>query len=237
MRFIAHHDALTGLPNRALLRDRFQLAINGARRNRTRLAMMFIDLDHFKHINDSLGHEAGDALLVSVAERMRSCLRDTDTICRQSGDEFVILLPNVRDSNDAAHLADKILASLEAPHLVMGQELRVTCSAGVSLYPDDGETIDLLMRHADSAMYQAKGRGRNSVELFSREMNDMHHDRVAIAASLRGAVRRGELRLHYQPQFDVHDGQPAGHRGAGALAASRARALDARQLHRRGRGV
>ena len=206
VRFIAHHDALTGLPNRALLRDRLQLALNGARRNRNRLALVFLDLDHFKDFNDSLGHEVGDGLLVSVAERLRSCLRDTDTICRQSGDEFIVLLPTVRDSNDAAHLADKLVAAVATPHLVLGHALRVTCSAGVSLFPDDGETIEVLMRHADSAMYHAKGRGRNSVEFFSREMKLQHQDRVAIAAELRDALGREELRLHYQPQFDVRSG-------------------------------
>jgi diguanylate cyclase (GGDEF)-like protein/PAS domain S-box-containing protein len=206
VRFIAHHDALTGLPNRALLRDRFQLALNGARRNRSRLALVFLDLDHFKDVNDSLGHEVGDGLLVSVAERMRSCLRDTDTVCRQSGDEFIVLLPNVRDSNDAAHLAEKLVAALGKPHQVLGHDLRVTCSAGVSLFPDDGETIDLLMRHADSAMYHAKGMGRNNVEFFSRELTARHQDRVSIATALRQALANDELRLHYQPQFDVSTG-------------------------------
>jgi two-component system CheB/CheR fusion protein len=144
VRFIAHHDALTGLPNRALLRDRCQLALNSARRNRSRLAMMFIDLDHFKDINDSLGHEAGDSVLVMVAERLRVALRDTDTVCRQSGDEFIVLLPGVRDANDAVHLAEKLVDSIAMPHKVMGQELRVTCSAGLSLYPDDGNTRSLV---------------------------------------------------------------------------------------------
>jgi predicted signal transduction protein with EAL and GGDEF domain len=148
----------------------------------------------------------GDGLLVSVADRLRGCLRDTDTVCRQSGDEFIVLLPNVRDGNDAANLADKLVGVLDKPHLVLGHELRVTCSAGVSLFPDDGESIDLLMRHADSAMYHAKGLGRNGVALFSREMNEQHQDRVAIAQALHGAVARNELRLHYQPQFDVLSG-------------------------------
>lgn len=210
VRFIAHHDALTGLPNRALLRDRFQLALNGARRNRNRLALIFIDLDHFKDINDALGHEGGDALLVSVAERMRAAVRDTDTICRQSGDEFIALLPSVRDANDAAHLAEKLIERIAQPHEVGGQTLRVTCSAGVSLYPEDGETIELLMRHADSAMYHAKGLGRNKVELYAREMNQQHQDRVSIASALRLAVERQELRLHYQPQFDVLTGDLRG---------------------------
>ena len=210
VRFVAHRDALTSLPNRALLRDRFQLALNGARCNRNRLALMFIDLDHFKDINDALGHEVGDALLVSVAERIRACVRDTDTICRQSGDEFIALLPSVRDANDAAHLAEKLIVRIALPHEVLGQTLRVTCSAGVSLYPEDGETIDVLMRHADSAMYHAKGLGRNKVQLYAREMNQLHQDRVGIASALRLAVERQELRLHYQPQFDVQTGELCG---------------------------
>ncbi|PXW92864.1 PAS domain S-box-containing protein/diguanylate cyclase (GGDEF)-like protein [Sphaerotilus hippei] len=210
VRFIAHHDGLTGLPNRVLLRDRFQLALNGARRSRSRLAVIFIDLDHFKDINDSLGHEQGDALLVSVAERMRSCMRDTDTICRQSGDEFIVLLPSVRDANDAAHMADKLITQMARPHHILGQELRVTCSAGVSLYPDDGDTIDALMRHADSAMYHAKGNGRNGVAFFGPEMNEKHQARMSIANALHHAVPRDELRLHYQPQFDVRTGRLVG---------------------------
>lgn len=204
VRFIAHHDALTGLPNRALLRDRFQLAINVARRNRTRLAVLFIDLDHFKDINDSLGHEVGDALLVSVAERMRQSLRDTDTVCRQSGDEFIALMPAVRDSNDAGHLAEKIVQAVAMPHAILGHDICITCSAGISLYPDDGETIDALMRHADSAMYHAKGMGRNSVEFFAKEMNADLHMRMNLVNELRKAIEREELTIHYQPQFDVN---------------------------------
>jgi diguanylate cyclase (GGDEF)-like protein/PAS domain S-box-containing protein len=206
MRFIAHHDALTRLPNRALLRDRFQLAINGARRSHTRVALMFIDLDLFKDINDTLGHEVGDQLLISVADRMQQCVRDTDTICRQSGDEFIALLPGVHDHNDAARLAEKLIQSIAKPHFIRGHKLHVTCSAGISIFPDDGDTIDDLMRHADSAMYHAKGGGRNAVEFFSKNMNVRQQERLSINTALRGAVDRQELVLHYQPQFSISTG-------------------------------
>jgi diguanylate cyclase (GGDEF)-like protein/PAS domain S-box-containing protein len=208
--FIAHHDALTGLPNRTLLRDRFQLALNVARRNRTRLALVFIDLDHFKDINDTLGHEVGDALLVSVAERMRTCIRDTDTVCRQSGDEFIVLLPNIRDASEAANVSEKLVATVAEMYSLRGHEVRVTCSAGVSMYPEDGDTIELLMRNADSAMYHAKSMGRNGLEFFEKAMTIKHQDRMAVASLLRNAVSRNEMQVHYQPQFDVRTGMLVG---------------------------
>jgi two-component system, chemotaxis family, CheB/CheR fusion protein len=204
VRFIAHHDTLTGLPNRALLRDRFQLALNGARRNTTRLAVVFVDLDRFKEVNDSLGHEVGDALLVSVADRMRTAVRDTDTVCRQSGDEFVVLLPNVRDANDAEHLADKLVRQIAKPHQLGKHEITLTCSAGVAMYPDDGNTMDEVLRHADGAMYHAKNRGRNQVAFFSSEMNRHQHDRKLLVDALRGAVAR------FQPQLSVVSGELVG---------------------------
>ncbi|MFO1320797.1 MAG: EAL domain-containing protein [Burkholderiales bacterium] len=210
VRFIAHHDALTGLPNRSLLRDRLQLATNRAKRDRTRLAMLFIDLDHFKNINDTLGHEVGDALLVSVANRLVSNVRDTDTICRQGGDEFIVALPGVRDSNEVAHIAEKILASLALPHQLRGREIQITCSIGVSLYPDDGDSIDELLRHADTAMYHAKGRGRNALEFFAQPMNDALIERMAVLGPLRRAIGANELELHYQPTFNLANGQLEG---------------------------
>lgn len=201
VRFIAHHDALTGLPNRALLRDRLQLAINRARRERTRLALLFIDLDHFKHINDTLGHEVGDALLVSVARRLQTSVRDTDTICRQGGDEFIVALPGVRDSNEVAHITGKVLDAISQPMQLLGHEIQLTCSIGVSLYPDDGTHIDELLRHADTAMYHVKGHGRNSLEFFAQPMNDELTERMSIIGPLRKAIANGDLELHYQPMF------------------------------------
>ncbi len=210
VRFIAHHDPLTHLPNRALLRDRFQLALNGARRNNTRLAVVFMDLDRFKEVNDSLGHEVGDALLVSVADRMRDSVRDTDTICRQSGDEFIVLLPNVRDVNDAEQLASKLVRQIAQPHVLGKHEVTVTCSAGVAIYPDDGDNMDEVLRHADGAMYHAKNQGRNQVAFFSADMNQQQLQRKLLVAALRSAIDRDELRLAYQPQLDVTSGALVG---------------------------
>ena len=203
-RFIAHHDALTGLPNRTLLRDRLQLALNTARRVRGRMALLFLDLDRFKDVNDSLGHEIGDALLVSVAARLRSCVRDSDTVCRQSGDEFIVLLPTIRDANEAAHVADKVLAQVSQPHALMGHTIQLTCSIGIGMYPDDGASADELIRHSDAAMYHAKGSGRNGLHFFSHALDAARSDRVTVTSGLRQALADGQLELHYQPQFEVN---------------------------------
>jgi len=202
-RFIAHHDSLTGLPNRTLLRDRLQLALNTARRSSTSLALVFLDLDRFKDVNDSLGHEAGDALLVSVATRLRGCVRDSDTVCRQSGDEFIVLLPSVRDAHEAALVGEKILSQVSLPHAVLGNTVQLTCSIGVGMYPDDGKSADELIRHSDAAMYHAKGSGRNGLHFFSHALDTARSERVSVAAGLRQALQAGALELHYQPQFDV----------------------------------
>ena len=209
-RFIAHHDALTGLPNRALLNDRLQLAISMARRERRRVAVVFLDLDRFKEINDSLGHQVGDALLKAVAARLTSSVRDTDTICRLSGDEFIALLPGVHDSGEVSRIVGNMHAGLAKPFQVDGVEMRVTASVGVALYPDDADSIDLLMRNADAAMYHAKGSGRNSYQFFSPEMNTALVDRLAIAGALRSGVRDGQLELYYQPEIDVASGRLLG---------------------------
>ncbi len=205
-RFIAHHDALTGLPNRALLNDRLQLAISTARRARRRVAVVFIDLDRFKEINDSLGHQVGDALLKAVAARLTASVRDSDTICRLSGDEFIALLPGVHDSGEVSRIVGNLHAGLAQPFPVDGVELRVTASIGVALYPDDADSIDLLMRNADAAMYHAKGSGRNAYQFFSPEMNTALVDRLAVAAALRNGLRDAQLELHYQPVIDVASG-------------------------------
>jgi two-component system CheB/CheR fusion protein len=210
VRFIAHHDALTGLPNRTLLRDRLQQAINGGRRHKSRVAVLFIDLDHFKTVNDSLGHQIGDQLLQGVANRLRTCTRDTDTLCRQSGDEYIVVLPGVRDSGEAAHVATKIVETLSAPYHIEGHELTVTPSIGISIYPEDGDSIDVLVRNADAAMYHAKGSGRSNFQFFTPEMNARATERLAIATQLRRALSRAELRVYYQPQYDVNSGQLVG---------------------------
>jgi two-component system CheB/CheR fusion protein len=210
VRFIAHHDALTGLPNRTLLRDRLQQAINGGRRHKSRVAVLFIDLDHFKTVNDSLGHQIGDQLLQGVANRLRTCTRDTDTLCRQSGDEYIVVLPGVRDSGEAAHVATKIVETLSAPYHLEGHELTVTPSIGISIYPEDGDSIDVLVRNADAAMYHAKGSGRSNFQFFTPEMNARATERLAIATQLRRALSRAELRVYYQPQYDVDTGRLVG---------------------------
>ncbi len=209
-RFIAHHDALTGLPNRALLNDRLQLAISTARRERRRVAVVFLDLDRFKEINDSLGHQVGDALLKGVAARLTRTVRETDTICRLSGDEFIALLPGVHDSGEVSRIVGNLHGALALPFQVDGVELRVTASIGVALYPDDADSIDVLMRNADAAMYHAKGSGRNAYQFFSPEMNTALVDRLAIAGALRSGLREGQLELHYQPEIDVATGRLLG---------------------------
>ncbi|MBK8961448.1 MAG: EAL domain-containing protein [Proteobacteria bacterium] len=210
VRFIAHHDALTGLPNRTLLRDRLQQALNTARRQRTKVAVAFVDLDHFKHINDSLGHHVGDLILQAVGNRLRAITRDSDTICRHSGDEYIVLLPNVHDSGEVAHVAEKIVEALSQPYPVGSDELIVTPSVGLSLYPDDGDTVDTLIRNADAAMYHAKGSGRRTFQFFLPAMNEKEQNRLLVTTELRRALERGELRVHYQPQIAIGDGHLVG---------------------------
>ncbi|MGZ5427335.1 MAG: diguanylate cyclase domain-containing protein, partial [Thermoanaerobaculia bacterium] len=167
-RFQASHDPLTGLPNRLLFSDRLSLAILQAQRYRERLAVMFLDLDHLKEINDGRGHAAGDEVLVKVAERLRSCLRGNDTVARLGGDEFLFLLPDVTKESDVASLARKILALVSEPLTVAGREMRVTASLGVGIYPDDGADADSLVANVDAAMYRAKEMGRNNFQFFTR---------------------------------------------------------------------
>jgi diguanylate cyclase (GGDEF)-like protein len=170
MLHLAQHDVLTGLPNRALLTERLVQAIGQARRRRKQVALLFLDLDYFKDINDSLGHLIGDQLLKSVAERLVSCVRTTDTVSRQGGDEFVILLSEIENPGDAANVAEKLRSAFASPHIVDGHELLVTLSLGVSVYPDDGTVPEVLMQNADTAMYQAKENGRNNYLFFKTEM-------------------------------------------------------------------
>lgn len=170
MSHLAHHDSLTGLPNRMLLTERVTRAIGLAHRHGRQVALLFLDLDDFKSINDSLGHEVGDQVLRCVAERLTSCVRATDTVCRRSGDEFVVLLAEIEEPLDAVHVAEKCRAALAAPQVVGGHELQVTLSIGISVYPDDGSNADTVMQNADAAMYYAKAGGRGGYQLFSPEM-------------------------------------------------------------------
>ena len=206
MSYLAQHDSLTDLPNRILLDDRLTQATTRARRHRQKLAVLFIDIDRFKHINDSLGHATGDRLLQSIAQRLLTCVRSSDTVSRQGGDEFVILLSEVTHAQDAAVSAEKILHSLSAPHLVDQHELHVTVSIGIATYPDDGYEAETLLQNADFAMYHAKDCGRNNYQFFKPEMNVRAVERQSLETDLRHAIERQEFLLHYQPKINLVTG-------------------------------
>jgi diguanylate cyclase (GGDEF)-like protein/PAS domain S-box-containing protein len=207
---LAQHDYLTGLPNRMLLNDRLAQAIVYAKRHGTQLALLFLDLDNFKHINDSLGHLAGDKLLESVAQRLVGKVRQSDTVSRQGGDEFVILLLEDVHAENAAITAEKIIQSLVQPHRIDEHELHITTSIGISLYPDDGGDADTLIKHADTAMYHAKQKGKNNYQFFKSEMNIRAVERQAIEAELQHAIQREEFVLHYQPKVNLMSGEITG---------------------------
>ncbi len=206
----AQHDLLTDLPNRMLLNDRVSQAISMARRQTYPLAVLFLDLDHFKYINDSLGHATGDKLLQSVSKRLLAVVRGSDTVSRQGGDEFVVLLSEVAHPEDAATSAQKILLSLNAPHHIGGQDLSIGGSIGISVYPADGEDAGTLIKNADTAMYHAKERGRNNFQFFKTEMNLKAVERQSLEGSLRRALEREEFLLHYQPKVNLDTGEITG---------------------------
>lgn len=202
IRSLAYFDPLTGLANRTLLKDRVQHDLSQARRRQAPLSLLFIDLDHFKHINDSLGHRTGDEVLKLVSERLKALVREQDTISRLGGDEFVALLPDT-DSDGASHVAHNILDSLSRPYLVNQQDLTVTPSIGIALYPDDGDDFDTLYRCADTAMYRAKQEGRNGFCFFTPEMQEQSIRRLQLENALRRAIERDQLSLHFQPQLSL----------------------------------
>jgi diguanylate cyclase (GGDEF)-like protein/PAS domain S-box-containing protein len=206
IRYMADHDALTGLPNRALLRDRLQQALAHGARTKTQVAVMFIDLDYFKHINDSLGHEVGDCLLRHVAERLLHCVREGDSVARLGGDEFVLALPLIGESGDVAMVAEKVLEALDAPFLCGDHELHISGSIGISVFPDDGKDVETLMRTADTAMYYAKEKGRANYQFFTQSLNKAAQRRHQLTNALRHALARDELTLFYQPQVDLETG-------------------------------
>ena len=210
MTYLAEHDFLTRLPNRALLTDRLSQAMALAQRNGKRVALMYLDLDHFKHINDSLGHAIGDQLLQSAARRLQACVRLTDTVSRQGGDEFVVLLSAVEAEQDAALTAEKMIKSMAEPHLIAGHSLHVALSIGISLYPDDGKDLDSVVRNADTAMYQAKRNGRNNYQRFTPDMNARALARHSIEAELRRALDSHEFELQYQPKVNLDSGAITG---------------------------
>jgi len=208
---LADHDALTGLPNRRLLEDRLTQALAASQRNRRQTAVMFVDLDRFKNINDSLGHAAGDVVLKECAERLVRQLREVDTICRMGGDEFVVVLPEIKRAADAANVAAKILETVAQPFRVEERELGITPSVGIAVFPDDGRDAESLIRNADAAMYHAKETGRANYQFFTEQMNQAASRRLALEGDLRQAVLKGEMRAWYQPVVTAADGKVAGH--------------------------
>ncbi|HUQ27982.1 MAG TPA: EAL domain-containing protein [Usitatibacter sp.] len=210
--FLATRDALTGLPNRVLLHDRLEQSVFNAARQHTGFGFMFIDLDRFKTINDSLGHQVGDELLKRVAARLTACVRATDTVARLGGDEFAVILENLGNDNDegAQQVAEKMIAAMGAPMLIENQHLSTSCSIGISLYPADGKDSAALMKNADVAMYFAKEKGRNNYQFFSADMNARAQERLSVENYLRMALRRNELVLHYQPRMRMSDGALVG---------------------------
>ena len=200
---LAHHDQLTGLPNRLYLAIYLPGAIEEAKRTGTMLAVLFLDLDRFKHINDSRGHETGDKLLKAVAQRIRATMRNEDIVVRMGGDEFIVVLKTVRNTDQVSEAAGRVTEAMSAPVIVDGRPLVTTASIGVSLYPRDGADMGELLRHSDTAMYQAKDRGRNNFQLFSPIMARRLKERMAIETSLRNALQTGQLDVHYQPIVDI----------------------------------
>ena len=207
---LAHYDSLTGLPNRVMFNDRLRQALTEATRDGRRVAVIFMDLDQFKNINDSLGHEVGDRLLQAVAQRLRRCIRRGDTIARLGGDEFTVVLADMAQAEDAARVAQKIITAFAAPFDLHDREMFVTASVGVTLFPDDGRDAEVLLKNADIAMYRAKERGRNNYQPYSPDMNKRALQRLSLETSLRRALERNELVLHYQPQIDLRAGTVSG---------------------------
>jgi diguanylate cyclase (GGDEF)-like protein len=207
---VEQHDTLTNLPNRTLFNDRLTQAISLADRQRKKLAVLFVDLDQFKRINDSLGHAMGDKLLRSVAGRLMSCVRRSDTVCRLGGDEFVILLTQVEHAEDAAISARKILRAVAAPHIVDDKSLDISVSIGGSTYPADGLDVESLMSQADAAMYEAKLHGRNGYQFYRGDMRTRVAKRLLLEGDLRYALGRKEFLLHYQPKINLQTGQFTG---------------------------
>ena len=208
--YMAHHDALTGLPNRRLLQDRLTQAIMAARRKQRHVAVLFLDLDRFKVVNDTLGHDTGDFILKDVARRLVTCVREVDTVSREGGDEFVIILPDLEQPESARVVADKILREMTRPVEIGGHEIHITPSTGISHYPNDATDVNQLLKHADNAMYQAKDAGRNTVRFFTNDLNFLLSKRLEIESRLRKAIENEEFFLRYQPQVELATGRITG---------------------------
>jgi diguanylate cyclase len=202
---LAHHDALTGLPNRTLARDRFERVATHAQRQQSMAAVLYLDLDNFKTVNDSLGHAAGDVLLCGVAARLAATVRADDTVSRQGGDEFLIVLGNISGAEAVAEIGNKILEKLAAPFQVDGLEVTATCSLGIALFPANGKHFENLLKHADMAMYQAKASGRNAMRFFDEKMNTDVAEHLHLISAMRSGLQNGEFSLHYQPQYRLPD--------------------------------
>ncbi|MDR3436163.1 EAL domain-containing protein [Telmatospirillum sp.] len=208
--FLAHHDPLTNLPNRLLGKDRLELAVARAERSGTKAALLFLDLDQFKKVNDSLGHSVGDALLQAVSTRLQGCLRESDTLSRQGGDEFLILIEELHDVEAASRVAEALLDGLSSPFTLDDQELYISGSIGIAVYPDDGSDFDTLLKKADTAMYHAKDVGRNAFRFFTDQMNVDTTEYLNLRNGLRRALERQEFVLHYQPQVSLRNGDIVG---------------------------
>jgi diguanylate cyclase (GGDEF)-like protein/PAS domain S-box-containing protein len=210
MTYLAEHDFLTDLPNRLLLNDRLSQSLMLAKRDGYFVALMFIDLDHFKNINDSLGHEVGDQLLKMMSKRFAACLRDSDTLSRQGGDEFIVLLPEIADHFAPAEVAEKLLRAAATSFSISGTELRVSASIGIAVFPDDGDTVEALTKSADAAMYHAKSLGRNNYQFFTQAMNERVSELALLEHNLRRAVENGEFELAFQPKIEIATGRIMG---------------------------
>ena len=210
MEIMATHDALTGLPNRSLARDRFEQAAAAASRSGQSVAMLYLDLDNFKNVNDTLGHSSGDTLLKQVSERLAALLRTADTVARLGGDEFLLLVPEVNDGAAVAEIANKVVAGLMAPFDVIGMEIFAGCSLGITLFPSDGADFDSLLKKADIAMYRAKESGRNAFRFWDGEMDASVVEHVALLSAMRTALAHQDFTLSYQPQFDLRTGRLIG---------------------------
>jgi diguanylate cyclase (GGDEF)-like protein/PAS domain S-box-containing protein len=210
IQYLAYHDGLTGLPNRSMFSRLLNHGIAHAHRNSKQLAVLFIDLDRFKNINDTLGHEAGDALLIEVGSRIKQMIRGSDTVARLGGDEFVILIEDVKNTDDVAVVAGKILSAIVKPFNLAGQDFRVTASIGISIYPQDGDSEQVLMKKADIAMYQAKEEGKNNFQFHSPDMDKHSFERLTLESNLRNALERNEFELYYQAKKDLRSGRVTG---------------------------
>jgi len=206
----ALHDLLTGLPNRILFNERLLISLANARSNREKLAVMFLDLDRFKKINDTLGHEVGDRLLKAVALRLTDCIRDTDILARWGGDEFTLLLPKISSAECSAETAQRILDALKPPFLLGNDYLHITSSIGIALYPDDGEDAETLIKNADAALYSAKAKGRNNYQFYTRNINEEASELLFLENRLHHAWERGEFRVYYQPKVNINTGKITG---------------------------